>query len=433
MDATNEQSVYQQHAVRYVAGGYQPRTIEPGTKACKIEGWNADVATIAVPIGKNYGLGLRTGTRFPDGSHLAVVDVDRNEFIAAAQAAVPTPCGRVGQKGIALFARTAEKIATFPLKTGAGDKIGDFLATGSQVVIPPTIHPDTNQPYRWTNKPPLELTWQDLPVIDPEFVKVALTSRHVLDLMRGSETHASLFVNGNNVQISGDLTRRSLRCALDPEIEEPELREFKSDPLRTVRADRGKYVAAALTVVRAHLVAGAPGLKGVKPLAGFDDWSRLIRGALVWLGRADPIQTQQELRAVDPAVTALDDVFETWAEVLGNGDLADEPRTVKQLLECHQLQRALCEATGARDRDGASAAKVGKFLTRHQGRLRNGLRLIAVRDTRYKRWTWRLDGWEELVKARKEESQQRSKTEKQQSTKGEESNRNDGARPWEQF
>ena len=74
-------SIYHQQFQRYVDAGYQPRPVEPGTKKCPIKGWSADVATVSVPSGPNYGLGLRLGTRLADGTCLVALDVDRDEFV----------------------------------------------------------------------------------------------------------------------------------------------------------------------------------------------------------------------------------------------------------------------------------------------------------------------------------------------------------------
>jgi len=60
------------------------------------------------------------------------------------------------------------------------------------------------------------------------------------------------FCTGNNLRLTGDMPRRALLCSLDARIERPEVREFKSDPVERVLADRGKYIAAALTVVRSR-------------------------------------------------------------------------------------------------------------------------------------------------------------------------------------
>ena len=212
---------------------------------------------------------------------------------------------------------------------------------------------------------------------------------------------ATLFANGNNIEIEGDLVRRTIRCALNPEMENPEQREFSGNPLRTVLADRGKFVAAALTLVRAHMVAGSP--SKLKPLAGFDSWSQLVRGALVWLGRADPVATQDELRTEDPAVVALDRVLDAWRQGINDqprtNTKLDRSLTVSELIQQNYnlLDQALMEAINARDSFQLNSVKVGKFLKRHEGRVRNGLRLLRGYDAHRKQQTWRLDGWQSLV------------------------------------
>ena len=187
-------SIYHQWFQRYVDGGYQPRPVEPGTKKCLIKGWNADVPTVSVPHGIDYGIGLRLGTRLADGTCLVAVDVDRDEFVPIAHALVPSQCGRIGQKGVALFARVAEEQAAgFALKLMAGGKAGEFLGRSAHCVIPPTIHPDINQPYYWTDWPLLELPWQELPEVDPDLIAAVFASEHLPVLMGGAETHDATF------------------------------------------------------------------------------------------------------------------------------------------------------------------------------------------------------------------------------------------------
>ena len=66
------------------------------------------------------------------------------------------------------------------------------------------------------------------------------------------EARSTIFATGNNIRLLGDMTRRVIICTLDAKLERPELRQFKSNPFATVLADRGKYIAAALTIVRAY-------------------------------------------------------------------------------------------------------------------------------------------------------------------------------------
>src|SRR5262249_49105438 len=49
------------------------------------------------------------------------------------------------------FYRTTSPIPSEDFTNTGGELVLQVLSDGRQTVIPPTIHPDTNQPYRWTN------------------------------------------------------------------------------------------------------------------------------------------------------------------------------------------------------------------------------------------------------------------------------------------
>ena len=122
------------------------------------------------------------------------------------------------------------------------------------------------------------------------------------------------FVTGINLQISGDLIRRTLRCSIDPKQENAWEREFSGNPVDTVLADRGKYVAAALTIARSWLATGdAP----LKPLPSFERWSNLVRSPLVWLGCKDPVDTIGTLRDADPEREQFEGVVVVWEAAFG--------------------------------------------------------------------------------------------------------------------
>ena len=97
----------------------------------------------------------------------------------------------------------------------------------------------------------------------------------------------TVFVNGNNIRIVGDLVRRTLTVGLNAKSERPETRTFAFDPVELIKADRGKYLAAVFTIVRAYLSAGCPPTGG-SALAGFEGWLRMVREPLMWLGLPDP-------------------------------------------------------------------------------------------------------------------------------------------------
>jgi putative DNA primase/helicase len=120
---------------------------------------------------------------------------------------------------------------------------------------------------------------------------------------------------GNNLVISGDLTRRAILCTIDPKMERPETRVFDRDPIAEAKARRGELVVAALTILRAFHVAGRPGKPD--PLGSFEAWSDLVRGALLWMGAADPVASMIELRESDPILEATRAVMSQWRAAIG--------------------------------------------------------------------------------------------------------------------
>jgi len=123
---------------------------------------------------------------------------------------------------------------------------------------------------------------------------------------------STIGVNGNNLHVVDDLVRRTLQGALDANCEDPETRTFQKNPLAMVRADRGVFIAGILTIARAYMAAGYP--EKPTPLPSFEPWSDLVRGVLIWLGRADPTESISRSRADDPhkqAFTAFLDAFPT--------------------------------------------------------------------------------------------------------------------------
>jgi phage gp37-like protein len=93
-------------------------------------------------------------------------------------------------------------------------------------------------------------------MIERPVVEVRILGRS--ERVRIEARGTSIFSTGNNMVLVGDLCRRTLTATLDPQLERPELREFTGNPVADVLADRGAYVAAALTVCRAYMAAGRP-------------------------------------------------------------------------------------------------------------------------------------------------------------------------------
>ena len=139
-------------------------------------------------------------------------------------------------------------------------------------------------------------------------------------------TKAFISATGNNLTIRGDMTRRAIVCRLDAQMERPELRTFDFEPVAQAKADRVRYVTAALTILLAFRTAGSP--RQSNPLGSFEEWSQLVRDALIWLGCADPVSTMEQGRASDPALSELGEVLTQWRKVIGT-----ERTTVRKVIE----------------------------------------------------------------------------------------------------
>lgn len=224
------------------------------------------------------------------------------------------------------------------------------------------------------------------PVVTPRVLGVSKNER--------IESRATCFATGNNIQLVGDMTRRVILCSLDPNMERPELRQFRTKPVATILADRGAYIAAALTIVRAYVVAGSP--NPLPALASFEVWSDMVRSALTWLGCADPVATMEAARAEDPVTTSLRAIYTAWHDAVGNSarstgqmkDLADEQMMGN--LTHGDLHRALCDVSEKRPGE-IDSRRLGHFLGRHRGRIIDGLKLQDYEDGHSKQRMWSVE------------------------------------------
>lgn len=210
------------------------------------------------------------------------------------------------------------------------------------------------------------------------------------------ENRATIFATGNNIQIVGDMTRRTLLCRLDAKEERPEIRRFAGNPFATILADRGRYVAAALTIMRAYAVAGSPAQ--ASPLASFEDWSRVVRSALIWLGRADPCDTMTAARDSDPERTKLGAVLTAWRGAAGEGwKLARDMAEKAGLRGAHgsfahiELRDALMAVAEHRRGGEIDPNRLGRYLRGCESRIVDGLKIVSQMDAHAKVQAWRVE------------------------------------------
>jgi hypothetical protein len=169
--------IFATEAPRYRAAGFWPRPIELGSKACKIKSWTLPDPDIGqadldrwLEQYSQQGIGLLMGSPLPDGTTLGALDIDRDEYVRVARFMLGDPvCGRIGSKGAVFFVRVAPGVKNRKFRVGGkgGEQIAEALFVKSLCVIPPTIHPTTDQAYRWIDpsKSLLEIDLATLPLI----------------------------------------------------------------------------------------------------------------------------------------------------------------------------------------------------------------------------------------------------------------------------
>lgn len=75
------------------------------------------------------------------------IDTDDRELIRIILECLPeSPWVRVGKKGMVIAFRY-NGVKTFRIKTAEGKSVCEYLSDRTQVVLPPSIHPDTKRPY----------------------------------------------------------------------------------------------------------------------------------------------------------------------------------------------------------------------------------------------------------------------------------------------
>lgn len=220
-------------------------------------------------------------------------------------------------------------------------------------------------------------------LLSQEEVKV-----RVLGASREVTAPCNVFViaNGNNLQLPADMTRRTVLCRMDAHMESPEEREFHGDPVAAVMADRGRFVVAGLTVLRAYVLAGSP--ERPRPLAGYAEWSNSVRGALIWLGCADPVASMATVRDSDPQRGALQAVLAQWDMHIGP-ERVSTAQVIAKAMVFPEFREALLEVAGA---GGAvNTRRLGNWLRVHRGKL-VGTRHLDTGGVKEGTAQWRLRG-----------------------------------------
>ena len=183
------------------------------------------------------------------------------------------------------------------------------------------------------------------------------------------------FASGNNLRLHDDLNPRALLGYLVPDTDRPEERQFDRDLKTWVVEQRPRLASAVIIILRAYLCAGSPG-QGLRGFGAAPDWSALVRSALVWLGRADPVLTQERLRANDPVSTNLARLLQAWREAFGEQTMTTA-EIVKAAHNKPDLVDVLLEVA-SKDGEKINTRSLGKYLGAHINRIEGGLKLTVI-------------------------------------------------------
>lgn len=187
-------------------------------------------------------------------------------------------------------------------------------------------------------------------------------------------SNSMMAATGNKLKAAGDMAgNRMVECKIVPDIALAD-RKFQHDPLdEYVIAHRPLLVTAALTIMRAYIVAGRPE-RGKHLKFRLTEWRELVADPLIWLGEVDPCVSAARVIATDPVrdrqltiMRALRKAFRVGARF-----------TTTQALAVEDVAEALNEVLGgaayksmvtptAKLLDGMTGVRFGRYRLRKLG------------------------------------------------------------------
>ena len=191
-----------------------------------------------------------------------------------------------------------------------------------------------------------------------------------------SVSNRALWVlNGNNVGLQGDVVRRVMSIVLDSP-ENPETRMHGFDPREVIGRNLESYRADLLDLLTSYRAAGSP-VQSREGLASFEQWSRLIRNCVLWLGFADPIATIRQAQAEDGETIQLRRMLHVWFDRFGEEpmllrDLNASPFEGEIAAEWQEVYGSITTYKGRQD-----PAQFGYWLRRMKGRKLDGMYFTA--------------------------------------------------------
>ncbi len=265
---------------------------------------------------------------------------------------------------------------------------GGILATGAEVPVTPYYGKKEKDDASWetllsTGSPLVCLdnassgVYNDLICMSLTAPEVEVRRYGFNDKKLRLPTRITVTITGNNLRILRDMIERTLRCELMPMTAQPGELKFDFKPEDEVMAARASLVVDVLTILKAYQAAGdKPVLRS--GFGGFEEWSNLVRGAVIWLGLDDPMGTLKKLRAEDDA---RGDLKEALAVLYGRFGVADFS------MNMIGLDETCTKVLGAKLKGGRWDNRIaGYMMSDMMHRPEGGLTLKPVKGALPKRW-----------------------------------------------
>ena len=232
------------------------------------------------------------------------------------------------------------------------------------------------------------------------FLTADLWKARLLGTMQSPDLlqRSMVIANGNNMQLGGDIPRRTYRIRMDAGVSNPWMRTgFTFSPLlKYARTDRGKIIAALLTMVRAWYVAGQPmPQKEIPALAEFSTWAEIVGGILAFAGvdgfLDNLTQLYDETDVEGPQWTGF---LEMWLLKLGKNDYTTAA-IIESIKKEKDLEAVLPEPLsglplGDDKEIKAFSIRLGRALRKRKGTPygRSNVRLDMKEDKHSKQKLW---------------------------------------------
>jgi len=211
---------------------------------------------------------------------------------------------------------------------------------------------------------------------------------------------------GNNVILGGDLPRRSYLVMMETQGDRPWERniQYKHDPIIPwVRGNRGRIIAAYLTIAKAWIAAGKPLDNSLPRLGSFEDWVKTIGGIFKYVGIEGFLGNAEIVYQISDTETSQ---WEAFAEVLDStfkngfivadivGLMHKKDNDTELSPEGEDLLNSLPDMV---DRDPRKINKsLGKALTKkNRVKWHNGLMIFNTGKKSHKVVLWKIGHWQD--------------------------------------